>query len=126
MKRWKINLLVSCFYGSVLIGCINDECELKFINNFDEIRWKQDTLASLGYRTQHHTFLLANEVSLLGKNKDCITERLGKPNDEISYENGDKAIFYIVYPARHVESIEYVVFTFDKNKKVKSVSHILP
>lgn len=92
----------------------------------DEISWKKDSLALLGYRYQHYTFLLANEDSILGKSKECIIEKLGIPTNEISYENGDKAIFYIVYPSKHIEAMEYVVFTFDKNQKVKSVSHILP
>jgi hypothetical protein len=126
MKRWKINLLVGCFYGSTLIGCIDDKCELKLTDYFDESSWKQDSLASLGYRNQQYKLLLANESSLLKKNKECIINKLGKPNDEVSYQNGDKAIFYIVYPGKHVEAIEHIVFTLDKNQKVKSVRHVLP
>lgn len=99
-----------------------------YINGFDDIKWKGDSLSCNGYRVQVYATLYCNKSKFMGCSIKELVGFLGKSNDTVHYDwTNEVGIDYFIekgaqcngaIPKKDLD-IKELEFVFKENKMVR-------
>lgn len=104
------------------------------ISDFDNDKWKEDSIACNGYRQEVSKKLIENKETLVLKESQSIIQFLGTPNatynDEKTYryfvEKGVQCLGYTNQSGYDTLETMSIMVDFDAQKKVEDVRLIVP
>lgn len=147
MKRSSKNIMFGKFYLIIIfiIFCFkNSYGQIKvkdtiFVERFESHKWRKDSIACFGYRSQVYEELILNTKSYKGQDEKEMLDLLGKPNFTNSIDTTierEARLGYFYYVTKGIQcedstydgggSILFYFFSDSKTRKVKSLGIMIP